>query len=180
MLRNTQERWGLVSKTFHWLIALIILSLFGLGLWMVELSYYDPWYRKAPHLHKSLGVIVMSLMVLRLVWRVVSPAPKPLATHKPWEHYLAHGVHIILYILVFSIGITGYLISTADGRAIDVFGIISIPSMGMFIERQEEFAGWIHWGLAWTLMGFVGLHVIGAIKHHFIDKDSTLVRMLHK
>ncbi|MCV6636408.1 cytochrome b [Candidatus Albibeggiatoa sp. nov. NOAA] len=180
MLKNTQEHWGLVSKAFHWLTALIIISLFGLGLWMVELSYYDPWYRKAPDLHKSLGIIVISLMLLRLIWRVINPTPKSLATHQTWERYLAHTVHIILYLLVFSIGITGYLISTADGRAIEVFNIISIPSLGMFIERQEDIAGWVHWVLAWTLITFVGLHLIGALKHHFIDKDATLVRMLHK
>lgn len=180
MLHNTQERWGVVSKIFHWLIAFMIIGLFGLGLWMVELSYYDPWYKKAPDLHKSFGMIVMLLMLLRFIWRISNPTPKPLTTHQTWERYLAHTVHIILYILVFSIGIAGYLISTADGRAIEVFGLISIPSIGALIERQEDFAGWAHWALAWTLIGFVSLHMIGALKHHFIDKDSTLVRMLHK
>jgi cytochrome b561 len=180
MLKNTQQSWGLVSKTFHWLLALIIISLFGLGLWMTGLSYYDPWYKTAPNLHKSIGIIVMNLMLMRLIWRIINPTPKPLATHHSWERYLASSVHIALYLIVFLIGITGYLISTADGRAIEVFGLISIPSMGLFIEQQEDVAGWAHWALAWTLMTVVGLHFIGALKHHFIDKDSTLIRMLHK
>ena len=91
---------------------------------------------------------------------------------------MAHAVHLLLYLLLFAIVISGYLISTADGRAIDVFGLFQVPAYPLGLEGQEDIAGAVHWYLALTLMGLTGLHAAGAVKHHFIDKDETLKRML--
>jgi len=175
---NTTQTWGLISIIIHWLTAITIITLFILGLWMVELTYYDDWYRTAPHLHKSFGLLIFFLTILRIIWLQLSKKPAPLNNHSQFEQHLAEIVHWILYILLFSLMFSGYLISTADGRAIELFNWFEIPAILSGITGQEDIAGKIHYILAISLIVIVCLHAIGAIKHHFIDKDKTLSRML--
>lgn len=178
MLKNTTQAYGSVSKCLHWIIALVIIGMFALGLWMVDLSYYDSWYVKAPHYHKSVGILLGAAMVLRLIWRWINPKPKHIVSHKPWEVILASTVHTLLYLLVFVIIATGYLIPTADGRCIEVFNWFTVPSIGTLLEDQEDVAGDVHYWLAIILIGLAILHALAAIKHHLLDKDATLKRML--
>lgn len=177
MWKNSKNNYGIVSKCLHWLIALSVFGLFGLGLWMVDLDYYHSWYVKAPDLHRSIGVLLMIFMLLRLLWLLFASKPKPLVTHKRWEVVSAKITHLLLYLLIFAIGVTGYLISTADGRAIDVFNWFSLPSSGEWVDEQEDIAGEIHELLAFSLIFLALLHALAALKHHFFDKDSTLKRM---
>lgn len=176
--RNTKQSWGYPAIIFHWLSALAILVLFPLGLWMTGLTYYDPWYKLAPDLHKSIGITLFSVFVARLAWRFWDPAPGPVPGHKRWEHKTAHATHLVLYIFVFAVMLSGYLISTADGRAISVFGLFDVPATITSIPKQEDVAGALHFWLAVTLIGIVGVHGGAALKHHSLDKDSTLLRML--
>ena len=177
-LANNERAWGMLSVALHWLVALTVFGLFGLGYWMTGLDYYHAWYKQGPDIHKSIGLILACVLVIRLAWRLFNPNPAPLPSHAPWENRLAHIVHSLLYLMLFAIIISGYLISTADNRAIEVFGWFRIPAYPLGIEQQEEIAGTIHWYLALTMMGVVGLHAAGALKHHIIDKDQTLMRML--
>ncbi|MCG8428061.1 MAG: cytochrome b [Chromatiales bacterium] len=177
-LRNSEQRWGLISITFHWVVAFSVLGLFILGLWMTSLSYYDEWYRQAPHLHKSIGILLAVVMLLRLLWRFVDRRPAPLPEHSNIEKKIAHIVHGLLYLLLIVIFISGYLISTADGRPIQVFSWFSLPATVTSIPNQEDLAGQIHYVLAIGLIALVVLHAAGAVKHHLIDKDETLRRML--
>ncbi len=177
MIKNTEQDYGLVAKGLHWLVALVVFALFGVGYWMVELDYYSEWYKTAPHYHKSVGILLAMTVTFRLFWRWINPSVKALPVHKKWEVTLAHWVHGILYGLLFALFISGYLISTADGRAIEVFYWFDIPALGEFIENQEDIAGAFHKWIAYTLMAIVGLHLAGALKHHVIDKDETLKRM---
>ncbi len=177
LLRNTSERWGLIAVAFHWTVALAVIGLFVLGLWMTGLSYYDPWYRQAPDIHRSIGVLVFIAMVARLVWRIFDPAPAPVPSHKRWEIKAAHVVHGLLYAGLFAVMISGYLISTADGRSISVFGLFEVPATITSIEKQEDVAGWVHYWLAIGLIAVAALHALAALKHHIIDKDTTLKRM---
>ena len=80
---NTPERYGVISAAFHWLSAIIVYGMFALGLWMVTLCYYDGWYHKAPELHKSIGILLMMGLVIRVLWRVISPPPGPLPRYSP-------------------------------------------------------------------------------------------------
>lgn len=178
MLTNSDSQFGLVSKAFHWLIAIGVFGLFGVGLWMVDLTYYDSWYRTAPYYHKSVGVIVGGLMLARLLWMIKNGKPKALVSHQPWETLLSKATHLLIYALVFSIVVSGYLISTADGRGLEVFNWFQIPSLGSLFENQEDLAGEVHEVMAFGLIGLVILHAVAAIKHHWIDKDETLRRML--
>lgn len=175
--KNQQETWGWTAITLHWLVAVVVFGLFALGLYMTGLDYYDPWYRKGPDLHRSLGVLLFGVLLARLLWRFVSPPPAPLPDHKAWERYLAVIVHAVLYLLLFAVMISGYLITTADGRAVEVFGWFSVPAT-LTGEQQEDIAGAIHLWLAWTVIGLSLLHAVAALKHHFIDRDRTLRRML--
>ena len=174
--RNTESRFGWVAIGLHWLTAITVFGLFGLGLWMVELSYYDDWYRQAPALHKSVGILLFAGLVLRLIWRSLNPAPAPLG--KAWERRSAAVVHRLMLALLLLLMVAGYLISTADGRPIAVFGAFEVPATLHGIDGQEDWAGWFHRWLAYGLMALVALHAGAAIKHQFIDRDGTLRRML--
>jgi cytochrome b561 len=174
--RNTESRFGWVAIGLHWLTALAVLGLFGLGLWMVELSYYDDWYRQAPALHKSVGILLFAGLVLRLIWRGLNPAPAPRG--KAWERRSAAVVHRLMLAGLLLLMVAGYLISTADGRPIAVFGVFEVPATLHGIDGQEDWAGWFHRWLAYGLMALVALHAGAALKHQFIDRDGTLRRML--
>ncbi len=178
MLTNSDSQFGIVSKSIHWLVAITVFGLFGVGLWMVDLTYYDSWYRTAPSYHKSVGVLLGVLMIARVLWMLRAGKPKPLVSHQRWEVISAKATHVLLYVLVFAIITSGYLISTADGRGLEVFNWFQIPSLGEVIENQEDVAGEVHELLAFGLIGLAVLHAAAAIKHHFIDKDLTLKRML--
>ncbi|MCG9745629.1 cytochrome b [Shewanella sp. Isolate8] len=179
MFKNTQSRYGVVSIGLHWLSALAVLGLFALGVWMVELTYYSPWYKRAPDLHKSIGVLLMVVTLCRLLWRWLNPAPKTLPEHKRWEKLAAGLMHRLLYLMLLGMLVSGYLISTADGRPIVVFSLIELPSLGLLFEDQADIAGWIHKYLAYGFIALVVLHALGAIKHHLLDRDATLKRMLN-
>lgn len=177
-MNNTNDSYGWLSICLHWLVAVILIGLFVLGYWMVELNYYSVWYQKAPALHKSIGVILFIIMLIRVLWKVTQIQPAPLANSSKFEKAASHVVHKVLYILTFIILTSGYLISTADGRPISVFEMIEIPSLGLLFSNQEDIAGVIHKYAAYTIAAIVSLHALAALKHHFIDKDMTLKRML--
>ncbi|KOY60584.1 cytochrome B [Photorhabdus heterorhabditis] len=176
--KNTSNQFGHLSVLLHWLVALAVYGMFALGLWMVTLGYYDTWYHKAPEIHKSIGIVLLITMVVRVIWRFVSPLPKPLASYSCLTRVSAVLMHIMLYILLFGILISGYLISTADGQPITVFDWFTVPATLMGQGKQADAAGMIHLYLAWTVVILSLLHTIAALKHHLIDRDATLKRML--
>lgn len=177
-LKNTPQGYGLVSISLHWLMAVGILGLALLGLWMTDLTYYSPWYRIAPFWHKSVGILLAVLLLVRLVWRWSNPRPAHLSSHTRWETRLASLVHGLLYLLLLVILLSGYLISTARGQGISVFGWFELPALISGLPQQADRAGAVHYWAAMLLLGLVGLHALGALKHHLIDRDNTLRRML--
>ena len=145
---------------------------------MVELDYYSPWYNRAPHLHESVGMLLLAVMVLRIVHRFVDPPPRPLKTLSAREQQLAPLVHALIYIAVFVVLISGYLISSAGDKSVAVFDWFAVPSLGEGIDKQQDIAGLWHERAAWLLIVLSGLHATAAFKHHFVDKDNTLLRMM--
>jgi cytochrome b561 len=178
MLRNTQDSYGLIAIVLHWLVALAVFSLFGLGLWMTGLDYYDPWYHRAPEIHKALGVLLGLVLVARLAWRWINPRPRPEPTLSVLERRASTLAHALLYGLLFLVMAAGYLISTADERPIDVFGLFAVPATLTGLPEQADRAGDVHLALAIAVIILAGVHALGALKHHFIDRDRTLLRML--
>ncbi|MEA3292617.1 MAG: cytochrome b [Pseudomonadota bacterium] len=177
MIGNTHDRFGAVAILLHWLIALAALGLIALGLYMTGLTYYDPLYNTLPALHKSIGVITAMLIVLRIAWSLANPSPIPAAGVKAWEQRAAKIVHRLLNLLLLSIVVSGYLIATADGRPVEVFGWVQIQASFTLGDNQEELAGNLHYVLAMIMIGLATLHALAALKHHFIHRDATLLRM---
>ena len=180
MWRDTRQDYGVVTIALHWLVAILVPGLFALGLWMVDLTYYDAWYRTAPSIHKSIGVLVFLVLVLRLLWRLANPKPLPEPTLSRFERRASGLVQGLLYLLLFGVLVSGYLISTADGRPIEVFGLFEVPAMLTDLPAQADRAGDIHLILAISVIALASLHALAALKHHFIDHDRTLVRMLRR
>jgi cytochrome b561 len=159
-------------------MALAVIGMFALGLWMRDLSYYDPWYKDGPAIHKSVGILLFVLLIIRVVWRNLNTRPDDDPALKVWERITAHLTHIALYGLMFALMIAGYFISTADGRAIEVFNWFSVPATIYDLPEQEDIAGEIHEILAWVLIALASVHALAALKHHFINRDTTLLKML--
>src|SRR5690606_6636088 len=106
-----------------------------------------------------------------------SPSPAALASHGAATRLATRLGHGFLYVGLFVLMLSGYLISTADGRPIEVFGLLSVPATLSGLPGQEDIAGLVHEYLAWALVIFAGIHGLAALKHHFIDRDRTLLRM---
>ena len=181
MIKNSTRSFGLMSKLLHWSMAILLTGLFVLGLYMTGLDYYDPLYHSLPWWHKSFGLLTLLLLLLRYVWKLINTQPKPLQSHKKWEVTLAHVIQMLFYLLILLIGITGYLISTAKGKSIEFFNWFDVPALTSGLEEKSaDWVGGIHEILAISLAILVVLHALAALKHHFIDKDETLKRMLNK
>ena len=174
--RNTTDTYGLIQIALHWVMAAMIAVLLPLGLWMTGLDYYDPWYTRAPDLHRALGVLLGLLLAIRLAWGWANVKPVPLAS-KRWEVTATHASHVLLYLLTLLVVISGYLISTADGRAVDVFGWFEVPATLYGIDGQADIAGDVHFVLAMMLLALVTVHVLAALRHHLALRDDTLRRM---
>ncbi|TLX47213.1 cytochrome b [Pseudoalteromonas phenolica] len=175
-MKNTTQNYGWIAKSLHWVSAVVVIGMFASGWWMVELNYYSDWYRTAPFIHKSVGVLLLLLTLLRLCWKANNMSPD--AVGNAFEQFMAKAAHTVLYLLIVVICVSGYLISTADGRGIEVFNWFVLPSFGELFVQQADTSGLIHKFSAYGLMGLVLLHALAALKHHFIDKDNTLKRML--
>ncbi len=174
--KNSKNGYGLVSRFLHWGMAIAIIGMFGLGVWMRTLDYYSPYYKQAPHLHKSIGLVLLALLIGRFIWRLVNPTPDD-GYLRPNERKASHAMHLAFYALLAVLMGAGFLISTVDGRGIEVFGLFEIPSI--YTQKGlEDAVGLLHAWLAYLLMAFVALHGAAALKHHFIDRDITLLRML--
>lgn len=183
-LMNTSKNYGFIAIVFHWLTALLVFTLFGLGVWMVEIDFGKPWYREAPLVHQSLGLILLALMLLRLIWKAKNTKPsfEPGVTRR--EQIAATAVQHASLLLMVLIPSTGIFMFLAEGDSIAVFNWFEIPSLDAledaFYERDvdKDFFGTIHRYLAYTLMGLIAVHSLATFKHFFIDKDQTLQTML--
>ncbi len=176
MWRNESDRYGYLAIALHWSMAVGVFGLFALGLWMTSLEYFDPWYHRAPDVHKSIGVLLLLLLPLRWLWRQIDPPPQPLG--EPWERALALFVHRLHYLLLAGVLASGYLLPTAEGAGVDCFGWFTLPSLVSLDARQVDAWGRAHLWLAWSAVLLACLHAAAALKHHILDRDATLLRML--
>lgn len=178
MWKNTRERYGWPSKALHWSIGVLIIGLIGLGLWMVGLNYYHPWYHRSLELHKSLGMIVLALVAMKTFWRWWSPYPQLAATLTGWQRCSAAVVHGLLWAAMLLIPITGYGISTAEGQGVAVFEWFEIPAWLPKNDVLRKVVTALHEWIAYAAGLLVLMHAGAAIKHEFVDRDGTLRRML--
>ena len=174
---SKSERWARPIVLLHWVMAIIVVALYVLGDYMVDLDYYDPWYQSAPFWHKSFGLLLAMLLILRVISRLAYAAPKEPAISGVIR-YSAIFVHLALYVLLIGVMASGYLISTADGRGIAFFSWFEVASFGELFENQEDVAGVWHERMGLGLLVLAGLHALAAIKHHCVDRDKVLRRMI--
>ncbi len=177
MIRDSLRGYGLISILFHWVSALVIFALFGLGFYVVYFGYYTPDYLPYAHLHYSLGIIVFAVIILRLVWRLTSKTPAPLSGKTVMMITVA-AIKFLLYVLVLVVIISGYLICTSEGQTINVFGVFQMPSLVLLENEGVNIASLAHKYISWVLGGIIVLHLAAALIHHFVIGDSTLKRML--
>ena len=176
-IRNTTVRWGHFSQFFHWLILVLIIVQVTLATLADDLPL---GLKKLALLarHKSVGITILGLVVLRLLWRWMNPTPELPDTLKPHERVLATLTHAGLYILLFALPLSGWMMSSARGFPVSWFGFIQLPDLVPKNKALYDAMLETHETLVWALYTIVFLHVAAALKHHFLLKDNVLRRML--
>jgi cytochrome b561 len=176
-IRNSKRTWGSVSRAFHWIIVLLIINQWviaeradSLPLGLAKLQALA-W-------HKSFGITILALAVIRLAWRWTNPVPDLAAETRPWERALAKISHLLLYALIFALPLTGWLMSSAKNFPVSWFGLLQLPDLVAPGEQTFHRMHDLHHLLFNVLVVVAALHVAGALKHHFIDRNDVLKRML--
>lgn len=170
-------RYTSIAIGLHWLIALMILGSFGVGLYMTDLTL-SPFKLRLYSWHKWAGVTIFTLVLVRCVWRLTHAAP-PLPEHMPrWQRIAAEASHYLLYALMIAIPLSGWLMSSAKGFQTVYFGVVPLPDLLAKNTDLGDTLALVHKTLNFTMMAIVILHAAAALKHHLIDKDDILRRML--
>lgn len=177
IFRNTHRAWGAVSKTFHWLIVLLIIAQ-----WLIAERAEDlprgMAKLQALDLHKSVGMTVFMLAVLRLVWRWANPVPSLDGLARGWERRLAALTHVALYALIFAMPLSGWLMSSAHAYSVSWFHLFQWPDLVKPDHELSERLEQLHGLLFQSLVVVAALHVLGALKHHVVDRNDLMKRML--
>jgi len=163
------------AVVLHWMLAVAIVGSFCVGLYMTSLPF-SPQRLKLYNWHKWAGVLILGASALRLLWRLMHRPPEDLPM-PAWQRTAAHVAHQLLYILFFAVPLMGWAYSSAAGFPIVLFGVLPLPDFVAKDAALAEFLKPLHGQLAWLLAAVVGLHVLGALKHHFINRDGLLRRM---
>lgn len=176
-LKNTKKEYGILTKTIHWLSALIVIGLLCLGLYMSGLEASE--FKKTLYgLHKSFGIVVLVLILGRIGWHIHSNRPEALSSLKKWEKIFAKSLYLFFYAALIAMPLSGWTMSAAAGKPVIFFGLFTLPAL---VSPSKELGGLmheIHEILGFILIGGIALHTLAALKHHLINKDSLLRRML--
>ena len=176
MASPSSTRYTHVAIAMHWLLALMIIGSLSLGLYMADLPF-SPARLKLYNWHKWAGVAILVLSALRLLWRLSHRPPADLPM-PAWQQRAASGAHLVLYGLFFAVPLAGWAYSSAAGFPIVWFGVLPLPDFVPVDRALSESLKPLHRWLAYALCAVVMLHIAGALKHHFIDRDGLLRRML--
>ena len=177
ILRNTRARWGAVSQLLHWLIVALIAVQATLGLIGLELPLGMEKLATLAR-HKSIGITILALAVIRLLWRWMNPTPALPGNLRPYERFLARLTHAGLYVLLFALPLTGWIMSSARGFPVSWFNLAQLPDLVPKSHTLYHVMIAVHASLTIALGFIVALHIAAALKHHFVLKDDTLRRML--
>jgi cytochrome b561 len=176
-IRNTTLRWGAVSQFFHWTIVVLIITQWVLADAAEDMPNGLEKFATLAR-HKSIGITILILALLRLLWRWMNSTPALPATLKPYERWLAHGTHFLLYVLLFAQPITGWIMSSAANFPVSYFGLFTLPDLvgpdKAFSKVMEE----VHHWLFRCIVAVAILHIFAAFWHHLRLKDDVLRRML--
>ncbi|MBC3808226.1 cytochrome b [Undibacterium seohonense] len=171
------QRYSGKSMALHWLVAIMIIAAFIMGSYMTDLRI-SPTKLKLYSWHKWIGITVLALVAIRLLVRLTNPAPAYPEHMKSWEKQIAQVTHIALYFLMFAVPISGYLYTYAAGFPVVYLGLFELPALIAPNPELKDSFKELHEYLTKGMLILVLLHVAAALKHHFIDKDDVLKRML--
>jgi cytochrome b561 len=169
------QRFGNVAIALHWFIAITMLGSLALAWYLEDLDGEDKIYWLA--LHKSVGMVIFVAAIVRLLWRIRHPAPAYSFTMPRWQHFASHMTHILLYVLLFSMPITGYIAETARGRDTAFFGLFPIPALAPLNRKLSFYALTVHDWSQYGVYALVLLHVGAALYHQTILRDRLMSRM---
>lgn len=184
MMTDTQQQLSKTTISLHWLVALLMIALLAVGIYMTENKDYGLY-----GLHKSFGVVVFALALARVAWRIKNGWPLPAGNYKAYEHKLAHIIHWVLILGTLIMPISGVIMSSMGGHNVPLFGFDLIAAnpdpanpQAVLPRNAElgEIAEEVHEIVGFVLIACIALHIVGALKHHIIDKDGTLLRMKGK
>lgn len=173
-----QPRYTTTAMIFHWLVAVLIIGAFTMGLVMTDIPGITPTKLKYYSWHKWAGITILALATLRLLWRLTHPAPPYPATMPGWQRSAANGLHSLLYVLMFAVPLSGYLYTLSAGIPVVYFGLFELPVIIDANPALKPVLKAVHYWLNMTLAACVALHVAAALKHQLIDRDGVLKRML--
>jgi cytochrome b561 len=176
-MRNTYKTFGSIAKGIHWIMVLGFIALYVIGYYMTSLPLGPEMFEKIG-IHKSIGFIVLVLAVLRLAWRLINPTPDLPDEMPPMERLGAHLSHIALYAVMIVMPLSGWAMSSAANFPISVFGWFTLPSIMAPSKPAVEFLKEFHEVMAVCILVLLAVHVAAALKHHFINKDDVLTRIL--
>ena len=174
--RNTNRTWGSLTKAMHWIIVLLIINQWVIAERAEELKGLAKL--QALSWHKSFGMTILMLAIIRLVWRWMNPVPDLSNETRPWERMLAKVSHVLLYALLFAIPLTGWMMSSARNFPVSWFKLFQFPDLVAPADQTFRLMQDVHPLLFSALVIVALLHVAGALKHHFIDRNDVLKRML--
>jgi len=177
MWRNSNQAWGTGAKGFHWLLAVLILAQVALGLsakgWRLSPTKLDLFVW-----HKSLGIVILVLVALRLAWRLANPVPEYPGAMPAWERFAARFAHFLLYLLMLAMPFSGWIIQSASDVPFRIFWQLPLPALVGPSEATADLAKGVHFWLFVTIGVVLAGHVGAALRHHFVLRDDVLRRML--
>lgn len=176
-LRNHPQGFGSVTRLLHWLTVVLVFAALILGNRIANMEVSLSALKFFGY-HKTLGMTVLALMILRILWHWITPPPAPLSHGVIWQDRLARNVHRSFYVLLLAMPLTGWFASSATGIDTVVFGRWTIPAIAPASERLEEIGFLIHGTIAKILVAVILLHIGGALYRTFIKPDGTLSRMV--
>lgn len=182
------QRYSVVAIIFHWTIAVLLIGTIFFAWWMegvrdaaLEGEASFALVSSAYNWHKTIGLTILVLSLARLGWRLTHPVP-PLPVHmKSYERLLARFTHVAFYAIMISVPLVGYVVASAYGDSfpIKLFDAINLPKLPVpQTESFQNISGSVHGAAGWVIFGVLALHVLGALKHHFVDRDGVLRRMV--
>lgn len=176
-MAGAHDNYDRISRFNHWLVAIAIIAMLGFGFYLSWFVERGPEKGALVGIHKAVGVLVLIYGVWRIGFRLVQGFKSEVATMPPWQATTAKAVHWVLMACILVMPLSGIAGSYFGGRATEVFGLFTIPA-GPEDEVLNGVAGYVHDTTAWVLVIAIAVHVAGALKHHLVDRDTTLLRML--
>ena len=177
MFRNTDHSWGVPAKLLHWVVAVLVLVQMGLG-WAAVNWRLSPTKLDLFVWHKSIGMLILLLMVARIAWRSVNVAPTLPAGMAPVERLAAHLSHVLLYVLLLLMPMTGWIINSAANIPFRIFWLVPLPAIVQPDKALADATARVHLTLFVVLSLLLIVHIGAALRHHYVKRNNVLTRML--